>query len=379
MNKTLGYYIVGNKEFFSKIQACIYATKTNQPVNWVFNDAQFSKFDWKIEPEESLDFLYDQRARELREKYDYIAISYSAGSDTHNIFMSFYRQGLHIDELIINTMSKINDKFVDLDKNNKKAENYSAEHFLQTIPRLKEIYNNCPNTKITIKDMSDHLIETMSVELDGEWILNRRERLNPVGTTRYNLLHINELRKKFDKDKKIAVIFGIDKPLTWIKNDEFYITFADKTANYGVVEHIKDYNNVTIEYFYWHPDSLKMLAKQAHIIKKYVEFNHHYKTLWSSLDRKNYLLVQERILRPLLYTTWNNEWYQADKPVFDWHNEFANIFFRTFKQDKAFYGWKNGIEYLKAEAKNFISINEDLGIADGLIPFGKHYQIGKMK
>lgn len=379
MNKTLGYYTVGDKEFFSKIQACIYATKTNQTIKWKFNEYEFGMFDWQTEPEESLDALYDRRAREIREKYDYVAISYSAGSDSHNIVMSFFRQGLHIDELIVNTMSKINDSTVDLNPENKKAENYAAEHFLQTLPRLKEIYKDFPNTKITIKDMSDNLIETMTKEHDGEWILKRREIVNPVGTTRFNLLHIQDLRKQFDKDKKIAVIFGIDKPLTCIKDNEFYIIFSDKTANYGVVEHLNEYNNVTVEYFYWHPDSLKLLSKQAHVIKKWLEINPQYQPLWNKLDKKTFVLTQERLLRPLIYSTWDNDWYQADKPVLDWRTEYANVFFKEFQNTTALRGWQNGIEYLQREAGNFVSAPNNTGVVDSLIPFGKRYLIGTMK
>ena len=103
MNKNLGYYTVGNREFFSKIQACIHATTTNQDPIWHFNNDVFNNFDWTIEPSETLDELYNARARQLREEYDYVALSYSGGSDSHNILMSFLRQGLHIDELIINT------------------------------------------------------------------------------------------------------------------------------------------------------------------------------------------------------------------------------------------------------------------------------------
>jgi hypothetical protein len=33
MNKSTGYYTVGNVEFESKITACLFASKTNQKVN----------------------------------------------------------------------------------------------------------------------------------------------------------------------------------------------------------------------------------------------------------------------------------------------------------------------------------------------------------
>ena len=74
-------------------------------MDWIFHDDAFSKYPWHIEPEASLDQLYDARARQLREKYDYVVLSYSGGSDTHNILESFIRQGLHIDEIVTNHMT----------------------------------------------------------------------------------------------------------------------------------------------------------------------------------------------------------------------------------------------------------------------------------
>jgi hypothetical protein len=89
INKKLGYYNCDGLEFESKIQAFFHSLKTNKPVEWIFNDFEFNLHDWLNEPLESLDQLYDKRARELREKYDYLILSYSGGSDSHQILMSF--------------------------------------------------------------------------------------------------------------------------------------------------------------------------------------------------------------------------------------------------------------------------------------------------
>ena len=70
-NPQLGYYSCNNLFFNSKIEACIYGTAHKQPVKWHFNDDIFDNYPWHIEPAETLDELYDRRAREIREKYDY--------------------------------------------------------------------------------------------------------------------------------------------------------------------------------------------------------------------------------------------------------------------------------------------------------------------
>jgi hypothetical protein len=186
INKNLGFYKVGNLEFESKIQAYLYANDTKQQVDWNFNDEVFSSYDWTAEPSESLDYFYDKRARELREKYDYLMLSYSGGADSHNALMSFIRQGLHIDEIIVNTLEKGWERFTVIDPTITSSSNNGAEHYLQTIPRLKEIANLIPHTKITICDLTDHVYDSFNKVGDASWVLGKMEALNPIGITRFN-------------------------------------------------------------------------------------------------------------------------------------------------------------------------------------------------
>jgi len=132
MNKKLGYYSIGLQNFASKIDACILGTKVIDRLNlnvnpfnivkWHFNDEVFDNYDWRVEPEESLDELYNKRARTLRDQYDYIIISYSGGADSHNMLMSFLRQGLFVDEIVITHMNKAMKDYAVID-----PDNYSAE------------------------------------------------------------------------------------------------------------------------------------------------------------------------------------------------------------------------------------------------------------
>jgi diphthamide synthase (EF-2-diphthine--ammonia ligase) len=103
--------------------------------------------------------LYDLRARQLREKYDYLILSYSGGADSHNVLMSFIKQGIHLDEIVVNTMEKGNKKSTSINNKNVQATNAAAEHELQTVPRLKEAAALIPRTKITICDLTDYLFD----------------------------------------------------------------------------------------------------------------------------------------------------------------------------------------------------------------------------
>jgi len=381
INKRLGYYTVGNNEFDSKLQACFLSTEINQEVKWHFNEEVFKNFNWQIEPEESLDTLYDQRARQIRESYDYVIISYSGGADSHNIVESFLRQGLHIDELVINTMDSASKNITVLDPSNKNPENAAAEHYLQTLPRLQEIKNRSPNTKIEILDLTDYLLNSWLDAGDASWVLDKREGLNPLNVTRFNYLHFSRIRKQFDKGKKIALILGIEKPRTFIySNNKFYIKFVDRAANIITIEnHIKEYSNAVVEYFYWSPNSVKLLCKQAHVIKKWLEFNPHMQSSWyhKNLDMKTYRLVHERLLRTLIYSTWDNDWYQADKATKDWYSEFDSWFIEGFKGTQQHHIWREGIEFVANKAGQYVDTSK--GYGDGLKVFSQHYLIGDMK
>jgi hypothetical protein len=377
MNKSVGYYIVGNQEFSSKIQAVLYASQHNLNLSWRFNNEVFEKYNWEVEPEETLDQLYDARARELREKYDYLMVSYSGGSDSNNLMESFIRQGLHVDEILVITTDKINKNHTEYDISNKKPENISAEHVLHTIPKLNELKKQCPNTKITIRDMTDNVLEMLSNSVDGDWILTKRETLNPIGMARFDFKYINEVRKNFDSNKKIAIVLGLEKPRTMIKSDtgEFLIYFNDRATNMiPVIDVLDEYaSSVEVEYFYWSPSCVKMLCKQAHVIKKWLEVNPQYQRIWADITVQSLFGIQEPLLKNIIYTTWNNNWYQVDKPLNDFACEISDGFFKEFKNTNIYGKWEDGINFLRQNATKFL--RQDL---DSLKSHCHFYKIGIM-
>ncbi len=377
INKNLGYYICNGQEFSSKIKALLYSNEVNEPADWVFNDKIFKSYNWKIEPEETLDELYDRRARQLRNEYDYVILSYSGGADSHNILMSFVRQGLHIDEILVNHFEKAAGKFVDLNPANKDARNAGAEHYLQTLPRLKEIAPKIPKTKITLADMSDHLFGLMENTGDASWILSKREGLNPAGATRFNYLYLTEVRKRFDKEKSVCMIIGVEKPKVIISTKGHVImNFIDRSANQQTVsEHLTDYNNSTAEFFYWSPDCVPLLIKQGHVIKKYLSANPQMQKFWH-LENNTYQasrLIHEPILRSLLYSTWDASYWQADKSTSDWYSEFDLWFKDGYSNSKAVNVWQEGVDYVSSKLSNHL-----LDSGDGLKRFRKYYDLGPL-
>lgn len=378
-NKRLGYYIVGDQEFESKIAAALYSVKVNKPMEWIFNNKVFSSYNWQQEPEETLDELYDRRARQIRNKYDYVIISYSGGADSHNMLMSFIRQNLHVDEILVNTTEKANRLTVN-DVNCKQATNAGAEHQLQAMPRLKELAPLIPKTKISILDLSDYVFANFEEAKDASWVLDKKEGLNPAGVSRFNYLYYSEVRKTFDKDKKIALVMGIEKPKVTIENGNVFVRFIDRIANIVTVTgHVKDYTNTTIEFFYWSPECVPMLIKQGHVVKKWLEANPHIQPDFyaENINFEKIRLVHERVLRSVVYSTWDNNWFQADKAVSDWYTEFDTWFIEGYKDTKAFHIWEEGVNFVRDSLGAY---HRDVdGDPDGLKGYAKYYNLGPLR
>lgn len=381
INKKLGYYTCDNLDFESKILASFHSKKTGKPIDWIFNDQEFKLYNWKIEPEASLDTLYDLRARDLREKYDYLIISYSGGGDSHQMLMSFIRQNLFIDEILVNTLEKGWKNFTSIDKTNISCFNSGAEHYLQTLPRLKEVEKLIPKTKITICDLTDSVHDSFLNVGDASWVFEKKEALNPIGITRFNYIYFREIRKRFDREKKIGLVLGVEKPKTLIYEDKFLFRFNDRSANMvSISDHLKDYDNSVLEYFYWSPDAVPMLIKQGHVIKKWLENNPQYRKYWTiGTDYKTIRTYHERLLRSVVYpSTWNDGWFQVDKAVKDWYSEFDNWFISGAAGTKAHHIWNEGVEFIKSSLPEFIRLDPETQEQAGLKHFAKSYVIGNI-
>jgi hypothetical protein len=374
----LGYYVCNGVSFSSKVDACIYATTVKKPIEWIFHQDKFSTYPWHIEPEESLDYFYDKRARELREKYDYLILNYSGGSDSNNILESFIRQNLHLDEIVTNHITKATENLIVLDPKVKNSWNLNAEYKLQALPRLQYITDKFPRTKITALDVSDSIINDINKYDDANWVLHRSEQLSPINPLRFNYFYYSQIKKQFDKNLKIAVIQGVDKPITSIKDGEFSFSFSDVATNMTTINNFNtDYENVKTELFYWSSETMPMICKQVHSIKRWLEERPPRQQFWLHGNFATARLYHEKFLRNIIYTTWNSDWFQVDKGVSWWHTEFDTWFRTNTNFKKQYENWERGINYLETLIPQFITYKDNR--PDGLIKYRQTYHIGKLK
>ena len=240
-------------------QTQLEALASNKNCWFYFNDLEFSKLNWKVEPTESLDELYVLRAQELRDKYDYLILCYSGGTDSTHVLETFYYNNIHIDEIVtVGALSQ--------DEGNGSGENMNSEIYENVLPTLNELH--LPKTKITVVDFSK-LYENMEqfslVQKYGiDWPRHIGPYRSPYGLFWYDIKKI--IGK--DNNKKTAVIMGSDKCKLTFNYGDPAVYFKDlpfcslggflKDENYERVNFYTDYTEIPF----------KILTKQAHLMLK---------------------------------------------------------------------------------------------------------------
>jgi hypothetical protein len=376
INPEFGYYMCDGIKFEKKIEAVIYSKIKNKPIDWYFQDHIFTKHNWQIEPEESLNELYDKRAKELRKKYDYLILCFSGGSDSFNILESFIRQNIHLDEIVTVYTEYVVNTHAELNVKNKSNSNLSAEHILNTIPRLKYASEKLPKTKITVLDDTNSVMKSIKQFENEDWIFKRNDHLGPIGPSRFNFFEIKDLRLKFDKYNSVGIIYGRDKPKIKFRGNQVYTTFSDVALNtIKATTHNPDYTNITSEYFYWNSSCLPMLTKQAHVVKRWLENNPLKLKYWINASDPNNRAMQEHLLKDVIYTSWNNNWFQVEKNLIQWNNG-EDWFSKDPQFAKEYMLWKRGLDYASNLMKEHIVYNNNIPYSFNI--FMKWYFVGTL-
>jgi hypothetical protein len=264
-NLLYGHYQVGSTIYTHKLSALIDASKSNtQSPTWHFHDNVYSQLNWQEDPKFTLDTLYQQRAKQLRDKYDYLVLSFSGGSDSWTVLQAFIDSGTHLDEIFVRwpitaTYGKYSVNTIT------SASNMLSEWELTIRPMLDEYQKIIPNTKITVHDWSDELL-TRELD-DSDWSI-AQDHLNPGSFLKFQSISISELQA-IERGKRTAIIFGTDKPELYYENGNVYCHFKDKSAN----GHAYSKDTRVSELFYWTPDLPNLVHAQAREIYNYININ----------------------------------------------------------------------------------------------------------
>lgn len=265
-NDKMGFYTVNGKKFYGKIDAILEANKTLADVEWHFNDEVFGTIDWKTEPETSLLELYRLRAKQIREEYDYVILMCSGGADSTNVLYSFLKNGIHVDEVVMGAplsgLKKYNFNDKDLSATNTISETKYAQ-----LPLADEIRLNWPNVKVTVNDYFTEMLDYKS----EDWMRKASHYLHPT-CCRYSLEQLHHVKDMAENGKKIAKVFGLDKP-TLIRgpNGMLFNTLTDTVCQVGNhMSTIEEYPNLETVYFYFTPDMPEIMVKQSHVLAKWM-------------------------------------------------------------------------------------------------------------
>jgi hypothetical protein len=314
-NTTLGYYTVGDLNFKSKAEATIYASKSNQPLTWIFHPDVWRNFvnnrpQLGVTP---LDTLYKVRAQQLRDKYDYLILHYSGGSDSHNILMTFLKNGIKLDEVCTFRSEEIESKIYTPNTQNKNAENIFSEWDYVTKPSLEWLAANHPEIKITVTDMFKTPIDRV---LNDDTFNNVDQYISLFELLRRKAYSENQV-SLLNKGKNVGNIFGIDKPAIVKMGRQCFMAFTDGASILlDKIEH-HDVNN---ELFYWSIDMPQLPFEQAYRLFQYFTSNPNKQYLIEDSYLKSHPLVYVSpemlaIQKQAIYTTWDHNKFQAGRSL----------------------------------------------------------------
>jgi hypothetical protein len=313
-----GYYQVGKQFFNHKVTALVEATKTNQPVQWHFHDQVWKDFDWKYNDCLSLDHWYKERAKQLREKYDYLILAFSGGRDSQNVLRSFVDNNIHLDEVWSDwPLSHTHGKF-DQNSQNKSPANMPSEWTFAIRPELDWLAKTHPAVKITITDSTQHLDDE-----DKEDSLLVTPYAFYATIKRWKTVD-GIIQQRSKKHNRVAVIVAHEKPRYAIVNDYMLMYFSDQNFQLKSDNLANGIRNV--EYFYWTPDLPELVRCQAHTILNYLQVSKNAQLIqeYGFIDKTNKICFKENRLYPdairrdlvnsLIYPKWDSSKLQVSKP-----------------------------------------------------------------
>jgi hypothetical protein len=332
----LGYYTYDNQIFLTREDALDRMLAKGDyagNIQFYYNDHVFSTINWeKTIPFASISYLYKMRAQQLRDKYRYLILRYSGGSDSTQVLESFLKNGIFLDEIVVVHHQRAINR---LDRNMLMRDETLSEYMeyeMAVIPQLKRVKELSPNTKITLLDSSDNLVDQLGNKKYEYLGYNDEPRslrwvTGGVGKNWAPLL-IKHERQSVTKES-VAIIRGLEKPVIDMSSDgKIFFLFSDSTLN-GQIGAFFQKNGApyTIEDFYWSPDFPLIPVKQCHMIIDKLIKNEMLYNDWRRIQNivKNALLdpkiksapgfILDRWYNTIIYPDWDPNIFVGSKPT----------------------------------------------------------------
>lgn len=328
----IGFYVYDGKAFLTResaLDAMLLKKDYNATMQFYYNDHVYGNMNWEREIVTPISVLYKERAQQLRDKYKYLALRFSGGSDSTQVLETFLKNDIFLDEVIIamqeKAISGIDESVLFKDANLQQF----LEYKYAAIPLLKKVKELSPNTKITAFDTTDGLYDQI-VNKKYNYLGHNDEPLNirfvtPQLSKSYT--YMIQQHQKCSSNDGVAVIRGLEKPVIDISEDgKIFNSFFDITMSGSIDLQVSD-SPYTLEDFYWSPDFPLIPIKQCqmiiHALSNDKLLYEKYKTL------KNYIVmardnpslknspsyVLERLYNKIIYPDWNLSTFVAPKAI----------------------------------------------------------------
>jgi hypothetical protein len=254
------YYSEDGTNFSNRIEAIRYHLASGSKIFCYYYDDVYDKLDWTVEPEGTLDFHYKQQAQKIRDEHDYVILCYSGGFDSTNILETFHYNNIKLDKIVVQGPFK-------QDVHSGSDENQNGEIYENAFPYLNQLGLNSIVQVVDNTDFYGDMTQFSIYAMGDSWV-------NYIGA-RYSPHHFfwRDLPKyvvpKEYEDKKIAIVWGIDKPYLFKSSGKFVFRFRDGVlTTYGrsIQPTQANINNIN---FYWDPTYPLILLKQLHTLKKF--------------------------------------------------------------------------------------------------------------
>lgn len=334
-----GWYEVGNTRYYNKIQAIQEHQSNRLPIRWNFCDQIYDQYRWDLEPTQTLSELYAARAWDIRNRYDYLVLHFSGGTDSGNILETFINNGIHLDEVLIRGAISQTKKISGLVP----ASEQYAECLTQAVPLAEWARDNhYPDLKISLVDTTENIIDFFKQNPD--WAENDLPTLHPGHAWK---LDMNSLCPHYDKlmekGLRICHIVGAEKPKVFWEKNLFYTRWLDELVRVHYV-HWQRHRDVPyyFELFYWSPSAVLMQIKQLHLVKKYIKASGLTPEQYNQItgrDSDNFIarIVYDRKL-PIITEHLKDQGTSVIRDRDHW--------FGVKQNNDGFQSWKKGLDYL---------------------------------
>jgi hypothetical protein len=375
-----GYFSVGNQNLYSKLDAIRLSVATGEPVQWHYNDEVFSKLDWTVEPEKDIRTMYRERAQAIRDKFDYVVVMFSGGSDSTTVLDSFINNNIPVDEVFMHQWIKYQPEGVDSYMN--------AEITYSALPYLKRKLPTAWNTNVRLHDPSDYALACLN---DANFRERSYREVNNIHNLQWISIHHNlhrrfpEYLKLIDQGKRIVFVWGEAKPhINYdLEKNKHYFYFEDHYAH-APQPRDQELNDPYCQHEQFYDDPLhpEIKVKQAHLVLNVLKQITHRSDIFlcrDSLDRHyrvvgsetyhngQYYALDRNAFNSTIYPDWNFLTYHQDKrpgrlihPAHAWIEKIDPVaarkwiagYINTYSQlpddwTKWYGGLKNGIKRLK--------------------------------